>query len=118
MSLFGANMTAFALLGASGAAYYEGIGGFALMASISALIIPSVFYVGTRPWWWGPSLASSSVRPVAPLEELPGLRRVCRAAGIRPEPSGNTVWKKLTGPLQERSGSIKINLSYSTGALP
>ncbi|MFQ5865236.1 MAG: sodium:solute symporter [bacterium] len=51
MSLFGTNMTAFALLGASGEAYHEGIGVFALMASASALIIPSVFFfVGTRAW--------------------------------------------------------------------
>lgn len=51
MSLFGTNMTAFALLGASGEAYHEGIGVFSLMASSSALIIPSVFFfVGTRLW--------------------------------------------------------------------
>ena len=51
MSLFGTNMTAFALLGASGEAYHEGIGVFTLMASSSALIIPSVFFfVGTRLW--------------------------------------------------------------------
>ena len=51
MSLFGTNMTAFALLGASGEAYHEGIGVFALMASASALIIPSVFFfIGTRLW--------------------------------------------------------------------
>jgi SSS family solute:Na+ symporter len=51
MSLFGTNMTAFAILGASGEAYHSGIGVFALMASSSALVIPSVFYfVGTRLW--------------------------------------------------------------------
>ena len=54
MSLFGTNMTAFALLGASGEAYREGIGVFGLMASSSALVIPTVFYfVGTRLWSLG-----------------------------------------------------------------
>lgn len=54
MSLFGANMTAFAILGASGEAYHEGIGVFSLMASSSALVIPSVFYfIGTRVWSLG-----------------------------------------------------------------
>ena len=51
MSLFGTNMTAFAILGASGEAYHEGIGVFGLMASASALVIPCVFFfVGTRLW--------------------------------------------------------------------
>ena len=51
MSLFGTNMTAFAILGASGEAYHEGIGVFGLMASSSALIIPTVFFfVGMRVW--------------------------------------------------------------------
>ncbi|HVT58447.1 MAG TPA: sodium:solute symporter family protein [Thermoanaerobaculia bacterium] len=51
LNLFGANMTAFAVLGASGEAYTTGIGVFALMASSSALVIPLVFYfVGTRVW--------------------------------------------------------------------
>jgi len=54
MSLFGTNMTAFAILGASGEAYHEGIGVFGLMASISALVIPSVFFfVGMRLWSLG-----------------------------------------------------------------
>ena len=54
VSLFGANMTAFAVLGSSGEAYMEGIGVFALMASSSGLIIPSVFYfIGTRVWALG-----------------------------------------------------------------
>jgi len=54
MSLFGANMTAFAILGASGEAYHNGVGVFALMASSSGLIIPTVFYfVGTRLWSLG-----------------------------------------------------------------
>ncbi len=57
MSLFGTNMTAFAILGASGEAYHEGIGVFGLMASSSALIIPGVFFfVGTRVWALGKRL--------------------------------------------------------------
>lgn len=51
MSLFGTNMTAFAILGASGEAYHNGIGVFALMPSASALIIPVIFFfIGTRVW--------------------------------------------------------------------
>ena len=47
-------MTAFAILGASGEAYHRGIGIFGLMASVSALVIPSVFFlVGTRLWALG-----------------------------------------------------------------
>ena len=54
MSLFGTNMTAFAILGASGEAYHKGIGVFALMPSASALIIPTVFFfIGTRVWALG-----------------------------------------------------------------
>ena len=54
LSLFGTNMTAFAILGASGEAYHEGVGVFGLMASASALIIPTVFFfVGTRLWALG-----------------------------------------------------------------
>ena len=51
MSLFGTNMTAFSILGASGEAYHKGIGVFALMGSSSALIIPIIFFfVGTKLW--------------------------------------------------------------------
>jgi len=51
MSLFGTNMTAFALLGSSGEAYHAGIGVFGLMPAISELVIPVVFFfVGTRAW--------------------------------------------------------------------
>ena len=51
MTLFGTHMTAFTILGASGEAYQTGIGVFALMASSSALIVPTVFLlVGTRLW--------------------------------------------------------------------
>jgi SSS family solute:Na+ symporter len=54
VSLFGANMTAFAVLGSSGEAYMEGIGVFALMASSSGLVIPTVFFfIGTRIWALG-----------------------------------------------------------------
>ncbi len=51
MSLFGTNMTAFSILGASGEAYHRGIGVFALMASSTALVAPCIFFfVGTRLW--------------------------------------------------------------------
>lgn len=54
MSLFGTHMTAFALLGASGEAYHNGIGVFGLMASSSAIVAPAVFFfVGTRAWSLG-----------------------------------------------------------------
>lgn len=54
MSLFGTNMTSVAILGASGEAYHEGVGVFGLLASASALVIPSVFFfVGTRLWALG-----------------------------------------------------------------
>ena len=51
LSLFGSNMTSFAILGSSGLAFRMGIGVYGLMASISAIIIPlSIFIVGTRLW--------------------------------------------------------------------
>jgi SSS family solute:Na+ symporter len=54
LSLFGANMTAFSILGASGHAFANGIITFGLMASSSALIIPlSLLVVGTRLWALG-----------------------------------------------------------------
>jgi len=54
MTLFGTNMTAFTILGASGEAYRSGIEVFLLMGSSSAIVIPFVFYfVGTRLWWLG-----------------------------------------------------------------
>jgi solute:Na+ symporter, SSS family len=50
-SLFGTNMTAFAILGSSGHAFNNGIVTFGMMASSSALIIPlSLFLIGTRIW--------------------------------------------------------------------
>ncbi len=53
-SLFGTNMTAFAILGSSGHAFNNGIVTFGLMASSSALIIPlSLLLIGTRVWALG-----------------------------------------------------------------
>ena len=54
LSLFGANMTAFSILGASGHAFSNGIVTFGLMASSSALVIPiCLFTIGTRLWTLG-----------------------------------------------------------------
>src|SRR6478735_11771007 len=54
LSIFATNMTAFAILGSSGAAYRRGIGIFGLMASSSALVIPlTIFLIGTRVWALG-----------------------------------------------------------------
>jgi len=54
LSLFGTNMTAFSILGASGHAFANGIVTFGLMASASALIIPvSLLAIGTRLWALG-----------------------------------------------------------------
>ena len=54
LSLFGTNMTAFAILGSSGHAFSNGIVTYGLMASSSALIIPlSLFFIGTRMWALG-----------------------------------------------------------------
>lgn len=54
LSLFGTNMTAFAILGSSGHAFNNGIVTYGLMASSSALIIPlSLFFIGTRLWALG-----------------------------------------------------------------
>jgi SSS family solute:Na+ symporter len=54
LSLFGTNMTAFAILGSSGLAYRIGIGVFPMMASSSAIVIPlTIFFIGTRLWWLG-----------------------------------------------------------------
>lgn len=54
LSLFGANMTAFSILGASGHAFANGIVTYGLMASSSALVIPlGLFVVGTRLWSLG-----------------------------------------------------------------
>jgi SSS family solute:Na+ symporter len=54
LSLFGTNMTAFSILGASGHAFSNGIVTYGLMASSSALIIPlGIFLIGTRLWALG-----------------------------------------------------------------
>jgi SSS family solute:Na+ symporter len=54
LSLFGTNMTAFAILGSSGHAFSNGIVTYPLMASSSALIVPlSLFLIGTRVWAMG-----------------------------------------------------------------
>src|SRR5438876_9555300 len=54
LSIFATNMTAFAILGSSGAAYSRGIGIFGMMASSSALVIPlSIYLIGTRLWALG-----------------------------------------------------------------
>lgn len=54
LSLFGTNMTAFAILGSSGHAFANGIVTYGLMASSSALVVPlSLFLIGTRVWVLG-----------------------------------------------------------------
>src|SRR5215510_9506758 len=54
LSMFGTNMTAFTILGASGHAFHNGIVTFGLMASSSALVIPLTFvFIGTRVWALG-----------------------------------------------------------------
>jgi SSS family solute:Na+ symporter len=54
MSLFGTNMTAFAILGSSGHAFNNGIVTFGLMASSSAFVIPlCLLLIGTRVWALG-----------------------------------------------------------------
>jgi len=54
LSLFGTNMTAFAILGSSGLSYQRGIGVYGLMASASGFIIPlTLFFIGTRLWYLG-----------------------------------------------------------------
>jgi len=53
-SLFGTNMTAFAILGSSGHAFTNGIVTFGLMASSSGLVIPlTILLIGTRVWALG-----------------------------------------------------------------
>src|SRR4026209_364108 len=54
LSLFGTNMTAFSILGASGHAFANGIVTYGLMASSSALVIPvTLLLIGTRLWSLG-----------------------------------------------------------------
>lgn len=51
MTLFGTNMTAFTILGASGEAHRQGVRVFALMATSSAIVIPMTFLVIGVPLW-------------------------------------------------------------------
>jgi len=54
LSLFGTNMTAFAILGSSGHAFHNGIVTYGLMASSSGIVIPlCLFFLGTRVWALG-----------------------------------------------------------------
>jgi SSS family solute:Na+ symporter len=54
LSLFGTNMTAFAILGSSGHAFSNGIVTYCLMASGAGLVIPlTIFLFGTRVWALG-----------------------------------------------------------------
>lgn len=54
LSLFGTNMTAFAILGSSGHAFNNGIVTYGLMASSAGLVIPlTIFFIGTRVWALG-----------------------------------------------------------------
>src|SRR5512139_3190185 len=54
LSLFGTNITAFAILGSSGLAYPRGIGVYGLMASACGFVIPlTIFFIGTRLWALG-----------------------------------------------------------------
>jgi SSS family solute:Na+ symporter len=54
LSLFGTNMTAFAILGSSGHAFSNGIVTYGLMASSSGLVIPlTLLLIGTRVWALG-----------------------------------------------------------------
>lgn len=53
-SLFGTNMTAFAILGSSGLAYQRGVGVYGLMAAASSFVIPlTLLLIGTRLWAHG-----------------------------------------------------------------
>ncbi len=51
MTLFGTNMSAFTILGASGEAYRQGVRVFALMATSSAIVIPMTFLLLGVPLW-------------------------------------------------------------------
>src|SRR5688500_14675817 len=54
LSLFGTNMTAFAILGSSGHAFSNGIVTYGLMASASGFMIPlTLFLMGPRLWALG-----------------------------------------------------------------
>lgn len=54
LTLFGTNMTAFTILGASGEAYRRGVIVFALMGSSTAVLVPFlIYYLGIRSWRLG-----------------------------------------------------------------
>lgn len=54
MTLFGTNMTAFTILGASGEGYRRGVIVFALMGSSTAIVVPFlIYYLGVRSWQLG-----------------------------------------------------------------
>ena len=79
-SLFGTNMTAFTILGASGHAFNHGIVTYGLMASSSALIIPlTLLLIGTRTWGTG-----QETRFHDPCPDVPG---TVGSAGTSERPS-------------------------------
>src|SRR5205814_8707935 len=51
LSLFATNMTAFAILGSSGAAYRQGIGVYGMMASSSGIVIPHCLLLNRTHLW-------------------------------------------------------------------
>ena len=54
LTLFGTNMTAYTILGASGEAYRRGVVVFALMGSSTAILVPFlIYYMGVRSWQLG-----------------------------------------------------------------
>lgn len=54
LTLFGTNMTAFTILGASGEAYRRGVIVFALMGSSTAILVPFlIYYLGVQAWRQG-----------------------------------------------------------------
>ncbi len=54
LTLFGTNMTAYTILGASGEAYRRGVVVFALMGSSTAIVVPFlIYYLGVRSWQLG-----------------------------------------------------------------
>ena len=54
MSLFGTTMTAFALVGSTGASFKDGIGVYGMMASSSGIIHSAIFFlIGIKLWAFG-----------------------------------------------------------------
>ena len=84
LSLFGTNMTAFAILGSSGHAFDNGIVTYGLMASSSGLVIPlTIFLIGTRVWALGKKLRlhDAGAALPRPLGVQPHRHRDLRGAG-------------------------------------